>query len=141
MIPMPIVTGLVSSAMGFFMKYLAKRQEIAKLQHQMQMEALTKVEASRERAASVVGPFVRRFIVVTAFFYLFIGRFIVALMWPDVPITMGYTETSGGWLFGLFGDSYDKMKFMDLKGYTILPLDVHVVMSIIGFYLGASQAK
>jgi len=136
MIPGPIITMLVSAILGFIFKTVDKNQEIRLAEHKARMAEYDQQAKTWKDVLSISVPgfsWTRRMIVAVCLSYLFIGRFYVACKVPEIPIMMGYMEE--GCRF-LFWGGMEKMKFKTLTGYTILPLDVHACMAIIGLYFG-----
>ena len=64
---------------------------------------------------------------------------IIAVFWPEIPVTVGYTEFKPGFLF--FTEGQESVKWQYLRGLVITPLDTHLVSAIIGLYFGASMVK
>jgi len=65
---------------------------------------------------------------------------IVAPIFVDIPIYMGYTETvSEGWW--IFASDYDVTKWQPMTGIVIGPLQSHTIFSIIGLYFGGSLTR
>ena len=147
MIPGPIITMLVSTVISFIFKYMQRKQENEKLRFEAEIARYKQADESREKARQFAINFpamawTRRLIVISLVGYVFLGRFYAGIAHTlekealQIPITMGYMEE--GCKF-LFWGGLEKMKFKELSGYTIIPLDVHACMAVIGFYFGGKE--
>jgi hypothetical protein len=81
----------------------------------------------------------RRIIAVSAVMAVIVWPKIVPVLWPDIPVNVGYTEWNPGFLF--FTEGTEAVKWQALKGLVITPLDTHLLSAIIGLYFGASMVK
>ena len=63
----------------------------------------------------------------------------VAGFWPELPVTVGYTEWHPGFLF--FTEGTEETTWQARTGLVITPLDTHLLGAIIGMYFGASMVK
>ena len=81
----------------------------------------------------------RRIIAVSAVMAVIVWPKIVPVLWPDIPVNVGYTEWTPGFLF--FTEGPEAVKWQALKGLVITPLDTHLLSAIIGLYFGASMVK
>ena len=63
---------------------------------------------------------------------------VIAVFWPEVGVTVGYTQWSPGFLFF---DGADDTIWHTMKGLVITPLDTHLLSAIVGLYFGASMVK
>tara|TARA_R110002020_G_scaffold33980_4_gene103160 strand:- start:7132 stop:7572 length:441 start_codon:yes stop_codon:yes gene_type:complete len=81
----------------------------------------------------------RRIIAVSAVMAVIVWPKIVPVIWPDIPVNVGYTEWNPGFLF--FTEGTEAVKWQALKGLVITPLDTHLLSAIIGLYFGASMVK
>ena len=81
----------------------------------------------------------RRIIAVSAVMAVIVWPKIVPVLWPDIPVNVGYTEWNRGFLF--FTEGTEAVKWQALKGLVITPLDTHLLSAIIGLYFGASMVK
>ena len=80
----------------------------------------------------------RRIIALIAVFFVIAFPKLVALFHPDIPIHVGYSQTTGGFLF--FSGS-EKILWTQLKGIVITPLDTHLLSAIIGLYFGSALVE
>lgn len=81
----------------------------------------------------------RRIIALSAVGAIIIWPKIIAVFWPEIPVTVGYTEWNPGFLF--FTEGKELIKWQALKGLVITPLDTHLLGAIVGMYFGASVVK
>ena len=64
---------------------------------------------------------------------------LVAVYYPDVAVTIGYTSWSPGFLF--FKEGREVFEWVTFQGLVITQLDTNLVSAIIGMYFGGSLAK
>jgi len=81
----------------------------------------------------------RRIIALSAVGAIIVWPKVIAVFWPEIPVTIGYTEWSPGFLF--FTEGKELVKWQALKGLVITPLDTHLLSAIVGLYFGASMVK
>mgnify|MGYP003641144475 FL=1 len=81
----------------------------------------------------------RRIIALSAVGAIIIWPKIIAVFWPEIPVTVGYTEWNPGFLF--LTEGTELIKWQALKGLVITPLDTHLLSAIVGLYFGASVVK
>ena len=81
----------------------------------------------------------RRVIALSAVGAIIVWPKVVSVIWPEIPVTIGYTEWNPGFLF--FTEGKELVKWQALKGLVITPLDTHLLSAIVGLYFGASMVK
>ncbi len=81
----------------------------------------------------------RRVIALSAVGAIVVWPKIIAVFWPEIPVTVGYTEWNPGFLF--FTEGKELIKWQALRGLVITPLDTHLLSAIVGLYFGASVVK
>ena len=81
----------------------------------------------------------RRIIALSAVGAIIVWPKVVAVFWPEIPVTVGYTEWNPGFLF--FTEGTEETTWQALSGLVITPLDTHLLGAIIGMYFGASMVK
>jgi hypothetical protein len=81
----------------------------------------------------------RRIIALSAVGAIIVWPKVIAVFWPEIPVTIGYTEWNPGFLF--FTEGKELVKWQALKGLVITPLDTHLLSAIVGLYFGASVVK
>ena len=81
----------------------------------------------------------RRIIALTSIFAIVVFPKIVAVYYPDVAVTIGYTNWNPGFLF--FREGREVFEWITFQGLVITQLDTNLVSAIIGMYFGGSLAK
>ena len=81
----------------------------------------------------------RRVIVISSVLAVIVWPKVVPVLWPNIPVNIGYTEWNPGFLF--FTEGAEAVKWKALEGLVITPLDTHLLCAIIGLYFGASMVK
>jgi len=81
----------------------------------------------------------RRIIALSAVGAIIVWPKVVAVFWPEIPVTVGYTEWHPGFLF--LTEGTEETTWQALTGLVITPLDTHLLGAIIGMYFGASMVK
>jgi len=81
----------------------------------------------------------RRIIALSAVGAIIVWPKAVAVFWPEIPVTVGYTEWNPGFLF--LTEGTEETRWVGLSGLVITPLDTHLLGAIIGMYFGASMVK
>ncbi len=61
---------------------------------------------------------------------------LIAVLKPDIPISIGYNQFNNGFLF--FSSACEKTRWIELRGLVITPLDTHLLSAIIGLYFGSA---
>lgn len=120
----------------------SQKQRIERDQLLMQRDAalIESVRVAREYGAvNKKFEWTRRTIAIAAVFAVIILPKLAAIFCPDLPIFVGYTQLTGGFLF--FTDPHDTTKWKALSGLVVTPLDTHLVAAIIGMYFGGSVVK
>lgn len=141
MIPSEVLTFGASSLLGGVMKLWSKKMDHERQRFEQALKQGRMEESSRIRAASIGGPWVRRLIVSSVLFSVFVAPFLVATYYPQVPVFYAYTEEKGRWLFGLFGPAMEHLKYIRMDGLVILPIHTQMAAAISGYYFGAGAAK
>ena len=81
----------------------------------------------------------RRIIALSSIFAIVILPKLVAVYYPDVDVTVGYTLFHPGFLF--FTDGREVFEWVTFQGLVITQLDTNLVSAIIGMYFGGSLVK
>jgi hypothetical protein len=81
----------------------------------------------------------RRIIALAAVFAVIVWPKIVVVFWPEIPVTVGYTEWNPGFLF--LTEGTETTTWQSLSGLVLTPLDTHLLGAIVGLYFGASMVK
>lgn len=81
----------------------------------------------------------RRIIALSAVFAVIVWPKLVAVFWPDIGVTVGYTEWHPGFLF--LTEGKETTTWHTVSGLVLTPLDTHLLSAIVGLYFGASMVK
>ena len=81
----------------------------------------------------------RRIIALTAIFAIVLLPKLVAVFYPDVDVTVGYTNWRPGFMF--FREGREVIEWITFQGLVITHLDTNLVSAIIGMYFGGSLVK
>jgi len=137
-----IITLLGGSILGGLLKLFKAHQENQR--HMVDMLAAKQQLADTSRDAAAArggqgGAMARRAIVICVLFTVFLAPFILAAFIPEVPIFYAYSEEKGGFWF--FRASMEKLQFVRLDGFVLLPIHTQMAAAISGFYFGAGIVK
>ena len=81
----------------------------------------------------------RRIIALVSVFAIVVLPKMVAVFYPDVDVTVGYTNWNPGfWFFREGREIFERIPF---QGLVITQLDTNLVSAIIGMYFGGSLVK
>ena len=127
----------VSAAAGFYMKHKGEERKERHAEHIRASERRHLSEASRVRAASVAGQWIRRGLVAAIVFAVILGPFIVTVF-TDAATVLQYSERSGGGFFGLFGPARETVRFHAVEGLLVTP---ETLLAVVAFYFGQGAAK
>ena len=78
----------------------------------------------------------RRIIALVSVFAIVVLPKMVAVFYPDVDVTVGYTNWRPGFWF--FKEGREVFEWITFKGLVITQLDTNLVSAIIGMYFGGS---
>ena len=81
----------------------------------------------------------RRIIALVSVFAIVVLPKMVAVFYPDVDVTVGYTNWQPGFWF--FKEGREIFEWITFKGLVITQLDTNLVSAIIGMYFGGSLVK
>ena len=81
----------------------------------------------------------RRIIALSSIFAIIIFPKLVAVYYPEVDVTVGYTVFNPGFLF--FTEGREVFEWITFQGLVITQLDTNLVSAIIGMYFGGSLVK
>lgn len=81
----------------------------------------------------------RRIIALTAIFAIVLLPKLVAVFYPSVDVTVGYTNWRPGFMF--FREGREIFEWVTFQGLVITQLDTNLVSAIIGMYFGGSLVK
>lgn len=137
-----LITLLGGTLLGGILKIFKAK---ADFQSQLLNVALAKhsaADASADAAArrgGSGGPATRRLIVCVVLFTVFLAPFILSAWLPATPIFYAYSEAKGGFWF--FSSGLEKLQFVRLDGFVLLPVHTQMASAIAGFYFGAGIVK
>ncbi len=141
-IPLEVITMVAGSVAGFVFKYMAQRAKDRQDQFEMMMKRHKAQEKAHDAAAQRVpidaGKWVRRCIVGVILFGVVIAPFLLALL--GLPTVVQIDEESRSFFWGLIGGGQE-VKFVEMKGYLLIPEVRQTLTAIVGFYFGAATAK
>ena len=81
----------------------------------------------------------RRIIALTAIFAIVLLPKLVPIFYPEILVTVGYTNWKPGFLF--LTDGKEIFEWVSFNGLVITQLDTNLVSAIIGMYFGGSLVK
>ena len=128
---------LISGAMSMMSQNLKAKQAQQKMllaRGEFQVEAF---KAAREYGNEGF-QWTRRIIAVLSVLAIVVLPKVAVIFFPDLAVTVGYTEFKPGFLFI---PEKESMKWIAFNGLVITPLDTNLVSAIIGMYFGGSLVK
>jgi hypothetical protein len=142
-IPLELITmgaGFVASAFTtLFSKSMEKRQamfEMAITRGQVQAEIYDKVRNSGSKGFQIT----RRVIALGVIGTILFSTMIAPIFFPDLPITIGLSESTGGFWF--FSDPHEEFNWYTFNGGVVMsPLLSHLGYAIAGLFFGNQIAK
>ena len=140
-IPFEIITMLGSTILGGLMSLWsqsikAKQAQQAMLMERAKFQAETVKDAREYENAGF--QWTRRIIALTAIFSIVVFPKVVAVFFPEVSVTVGYTEFRPGFFFV---PEKEVMAWKQMYGLVITPLHTNLVGAIVGMYFGGSLVK
>jgi hypothetical protein len=140
--PFEIITMLGSTLLSGVLSLWSQRMK-AKQEEQKMLIARTEIQndaISKARTYDSTGfQWTRRIIALTAIFSIVLLPKLVPLFYPEVLVTVGYTNWKPGFLF--FTDGQEIFEWISFNGLVITQLDTNLVSAIIGMYFGGSLVK
>ena len=142
MFPFEIITmlgsTLISSLLSLWSQRIKAKQDEQKMLLQRAEFQQQAVDAARN-VDNVGFQWTRRIIALSSIFAIIIFPKLVAVYYPDVGVTVGYTVFNPGFLF--FTEGREVFEWITFKGLVITQLDTNLVSAIIGMYFGGSLVK
>ena len=139
--PFEIITMLASTVLGGVMSVWSESRK-AKAEAQKLLITRGEFEMKARKAARDVKDkgfqWTRRIIALTSVFAIVLLPKLVAVYYPDVTVTVGYTQWNPG---GLFRSGREVFDWITFQGLVITQLDTNLVSAIIGMYFGGSLVK
>ena len=142
MFPFEIITmlgsTLISSLLSLWSQRIKAKQDEQKMLLERADFQLKAVDAARN-VDNVGFQWTRRIIALSSIFAIIIFPKLVAVYYPDVDVTVGYTVFNPGFLF--LTEGREVFEWITFKGLVITQLDTNLVSAIIGMYFGGSLVK
>ena len=129
---------LISSMLSLWSQRMKAKQDEQKMLITRGEFQLKAVDAARN-VENVGFQWTRRIIALSSIFAIVILPKLVAVYYPDVDVTVGYTLFKPGFLF--FTKDVELFKWVTFEGLVITQLDTNLVSAIIGMYFGGSLVK
>lgn len=140
--PFEIITMLASTVLGGVMSVWSESRK-AKAEAQKLLITRGEFEMKARKAARDVKDkgfqWTRRIIALTSVFAIVLLPKLVAVYYPDVSVTVGYTNFQPGFWF--LKEGRDVFEWITFQGLVITQLDTNLVSAIIGMYFGGSLVK
>ena len=139
--PFELITMLGSTLISGVMSMISQNLKAKQAQQKMllargefQVEAF---KAAREYSNEGF-QWTRRIIAILAVLSIVVLPKVAVLFFPDLVISVGYTQFKPGFLFI---PEKEAMKWIEFTGLVITPLDTNLVAAIVGMYFGGSLVK
>jgi len=140
--PFEIVTMLGSTLLSGLLSLWSQRMK-AKQEEQKMLIARAEVQTAAISDARTYDnkgfQWTRRIIALTAIFAIVLLPKLVPIFYPEILVTVGYTNWKPGFLF--FTDGKEIFEWVSFNGLVITQLDTNLVSAIIGMYFGGSLVK
>ena len=142
--PFEIITMLASTVLGGVMSVWAESRK-AKAEAQKLLITRGEFDMKAKKQSLDHGlkdkgfAWTRRIIALTSVFAIVLLPKLVAVYYPEVSVTVGYTNWNPGFLF--FREGREIFEWVTFQGLVITQLDTNLVSAIIGMYFGGSLAK
>ena len=142
--PFEIITMLASTILGGVMsiwaesrKAKAENEKLLITRGEFDMKARKQSIEAGQKDKGVA--WTRRIIALSSVFAIVVFPKLVAVYYPDVLVTVGYTQWNPGFMF--FTEGREIFEWITFEGLVITQLDTNLVSAIIGMYFGGSLAK
>tara|TARA_R110000822_G_scaffold120666_7_gene254214 strand:+ start:104 stop:535 length:432 start_codon:yes stop_codon:yes gene_type:complete len=142
MFPFEIITMLGSTLLSSMLSLWSQRMKAKQDEQKMLItrgEFQLKVIESARNVQDKGFQWTRRIIALTAVFAIIVFPKLVAVFYPAVAVTVGYTLFHPGFLF--FTEGKEVFEWVTFKGLVITQLDTNLVSAIVGMYFGGSLVK
>jgi hypothetical protein len=140
-LPLELITMLGSGLLGGIMSIWSQTLKARQQEHVLAMEALStkaKVIEEARRYENSGFQFTRRIIALIAVCAIIVWPKVAPVLFPEVPVTVGWTEWKPGFLFF---EGRDTINWRTIEGLVLTPLDTHLMSAIVGLYFGASITR
>jgi len=116
-------------------KAKADEQKLLITRGEFEMKAVQQAREVKDKGFA----WTRRIIALTAIFAIVLLPKLVAVFYPMVDVTVGYTNWMPGFWF--FKEGREVFEWVTFQGLVITQLDTNLVSAIIGMYFGGSLVK
>ena len=140
-LPVELITMLGSSLLGGVMSIWGQSIQAKEANNKMMMAMMTKEAEVIDKARRYDNPhfaWTRRLIALEAIGAVIVWPKVVAVFYPDISVTVGWTEFKPGFLFL---EGKEVFAWKQMNGLVITPLDTHLISAIVGLYFGGSLVK
>ena len=140
-IPFEIITMLGSTLLSGFMSIWSQSIKARQAEQKMLIaRAEVQIQAFKNAREydNTKFQWTRRVIALTAIFSIILLPKLVAIFYPDILVSVGYTQFKPGFFFV---PEKEVLKWISLQGLVITPLDTNLVAAITGMYFGGSLVK
>ena len=139
--PFELITMLGSTLLSGVMSMISQNLKAKQAQQKMLL-ARGEFQVEAFKAAREYGnegfQWTRRIIAVLAVLSIVVLPKVAVIFFPDLTVTVGYTEFRPGFLFI---PEKEAMRWVEFYGLVITPLDTNLVAAIVGMYFGGSLVK
>ena len=129
---------LLSSLLSIWSQSRKAKEEQQKLlitRGEFEMKAIKAARDVKDKGFA----WTRRIIALVSVFAIVVLPKMVAVFYPDVDVTVGYTNWNPGFWF--FREGREIFEWITFQGLVITQLDTNLVSAIIGMYFGGSLVK
>jgi hypothetical protein len=129
---------LLSSLLSIWSQSRKAKEEQQKLlitRGEFEMKAIKAARDVKDKGFA----WTRRIIALISVFAIVVLPKMVAVFYPDVDVTVGYTNWNPGFWF--FREGREIFEWITFQGLVITQLDTNLVSAIIGMYFGGSLVK
>ena len=140
--PFEIITMLGSTLLSSFLsiwsqsrKAKEEQQKLLITRGEFEMKAVKQAREVKDKGFA----WTRRIIALASIFAIVLLPKLVAVYYPDVDVTVGYTNWRPGFMF--FREGREVFDWITFQGLVITQLDTNLVSAIIGMYFGGSLVK
>tara|TARA_R100001244_G_scaffold70822_2_gene57387 strand:- start:332 stop:769 length:438 start_codon:yes stop_codon:yes gene_type:complete len=140
-LPVELITMLGSSLLGGLMSIWGQSIKAKEANNKMMLSVMSKEADIIDKARRYDNPhfaWTRRLIALSAIGAVIVWPKVVAVFYPEIAVTVGWTEFKPGFLFF---DGKEIFQWRQMTGMVITPLDTHLVSAIVGLYFGGSLVK
>jgi len=139
--PFELITMLGSTLLSGVMSMISQNLKAKQAQQKMLL-ARGEFQVEAFKAAREYGnegfQWTRRIIAVLAVLSIVVLPKVAVIFFPDLVVTVGYTQFKPGFLFI---PEKEAMKWVEFTGLVITPLDTNLVAAIVGMYFGGSLVR